>query len=147
MDLGVVDPRVKEARLIAAATDDDIASYVVEGITYASLAQGPHNYIQCAVREEPPYGFWLAYVDGTEGVRHHAMEVPIRLEQVLRGVSQVSPRRRVLETRFLVGYTAGVTAATATKNLSVGCRPARRWRDQKRCFNPLVAPPRERMNR
>jgi hypothetical protein len=82
MDLGVVDPRVKEARLIASATDDDIKSYVVEGITYASLAQGPHAYIQCAVREEPPYGFWLAYVDGTEEKRHHAMEVPIRLDQV-----------------------------------------------------------------
>ena len=83
MDLGVVDPRVKEARLIASATDEDITSHVIEGIIYASLAQGPHTYIQCAVREEPPHGFWLAYVDGTECVRHHAMEAPISLDQVL----------------------------------------------------------------
>jgi hypothetical protein len=82
MDLGVVDPRVKEARLIASATDEDITTYVVEGIIYASLAQAPHTYIQCAVREELPFGFWLAYVDGTEGVRRHAMETPISLDQV-----------------------------------------------------------------
>ncbi len=82
MDLGVVDPRVKEARLISSATDDDIMAYVVEGIVYAALAQGPHTYIQCAVRDEPPHGFWLAYVDGTPGECHHAMEAPIGLDQV-----------------------------------------------------------------
>ena len=82
MDLGVIDPRVKVTRLISSATDDDITSSVVDGIIHAVLAQGPHTYIQCAVREEPPYGFWLTYADGVETERHHAMEAPIGLDQV-----------------------------------------------------------------
>jgi hypothetical protein len=81
MILGVVDPRVKPTRLIHSATSDDIMAFVVEGIDYAVLVSGDHSHIQCAVREEPPHGYWLSYVG--EGGRHHALDVPIGLDRVL----------------------------------------------------------------
>jgi hypothetical protein len=83
VDLGVVDPRRRETRLIRSATDDDVIASVVDGILYAVLAEAHHAYIQCAVREGPPYGYWLSYRDGPDGERLHAQDSAIGLDRVL----------------------------------------------------------------
>ncbi len=83
MDLGVVHPGRGGTRLIRSATDDDIIASLVEGILYAVLAEDPHIYIQCAVREERPYGYWLTYRDGFDGELRHAQDSAIGLDGVL----------------------------------------------------------------
>ena len=87
MDLGVIDPRRKETRLIRSATDDDVIASVVVGILYAVLAEDHHTYIQCAVREEPPYGYWLSHLDGPDGELLHAQVSAIGLDRVLSAFS------------------------------------------------------------
>ncbi len=76
-------PVERETQLIRSVTDDDITGLVVEGIVYAVLAKDYHVYLQCAVREEPPYGYLLAYCDGAEGVPLQAQDPGIGLERIV----------------------------------------------------------------